>query len=426
MQRILRDDGHAPVDLQQPARVQGLIHRYCPPSIGNLFAIPRRGRADGLEWWTELPGQPRPFDELTAAEQADLQKQLSQRLLALRNLITELERRGDSAAAELRELPTTAAPDTLYSVGGEPLLIRWLPNVPSAESGPTPAPVAASPRAPAPTPPPSTHTRRRWVLPLLIPLLGGLALLGLWLGLNYYERFSLPRAQDQGEVEPLACRDANSPPPEFVTIFDTSGSMNLHISATHEDEEWYFGMPDFLRVMRALDPRIQRLNASPSRLDVAKAAFTDLVQAIDPAVDIGLVTYRGCEVPVVQGRFTADQRPTLVDGVRNLVAHDGTPLAASLQKAASMVDGKERDAVILAFVDGADGCGRNQCAVARDIARQQPRLRVNVVDISNSGLSDCIAEQTGGRVFGSRDAADISDMLKDAGRETLSAAHCPD
>ncbi|MDR5900287.1 VWA domain-containing protein [Halomonas vilamensis] len=426
MQRILRDEGYVLVDPRQPERLQGLIHRYCPPSIGNLFAIPREGRTGDLEWWTELPGQPRRLDELPAAEQAALQERLSQRLSALKSLIDELERRGDPAAAELQALPTAPALDTLYSVGGEPLLIRWAPIAPAPAASPTPtvAPTA-TPKVPTPIPPPipkQVSTRRRvgWVLPLL---LSGLALLGLWMGITHWERFPWPPTEEVIE-EPFACRSADTPPPEFITIFDTSGSMNLHISTTEEDEQWYATMPEPLRTMRAHSPRMQRITASPSRMEVAKEAFSELARAIDPAVDIGLVTYRGCEAPIVQGRFSAEQRPMLVQGVRNLVADDGTPLAASLQKAASMVDGRERDAVILAFVDGADGCGNDHCAVAREIAMQQPRLRINVVDISNRGLSNCIAEQTGGRVFGSQDAAAISVMLKDAGREALSAAQC--
>lgn len=420
MQRILRDEGHVLVDPQQPAHRQALIHRYCPPSIGHLFATPREGRTGGLEWWTELPGQPRRLDELTGGEQAALKARLSQRLAALEGLIAELERRGDPAAAELRALPMSPAPDTLYSVGGEPLLIRWTPiaSKPGATQAPTPT-RAAVPRAPAPA-----RRQRRCVLPLWLPLLGAMALLGLWLALYQWDRLSFFWPGHEEPVEPFACRDDDVPPPEFVAIFDTSGSMNLNISASKEDEQWFFGMPELVRAMRTNDARVQRLMASPSRLEVAQDAFAELVGAIDPGIDIGLVTYRGCGVPVVQGNFTAAQRPKLIDGVLSLKADDGTPLAASLRRAAEMVDGVDRDAVILAFVDGADGCNENQCEVARDIASRQPRLRVNVVDISGSGLSNCIAEQTGGRVFGSQDTRVITGMLKDAGREALNATYC--
>ncbi|GEN26481.1 hypothetical protein HVA01_01270 [Halovibrio variabilis] len=422
MQRVLREEDLALAESHQPERLQTLVYRYCPPSIGNLFALPRDGNSGALEWWTELAGQPRHFTELPLAEQEALKQRLDQRLSALGNLITELEKRGEPAAAELRKLPTTPDTSNLYAVNGEPLLIRWVPT----ESASIPASVPSPATAPLPSAAvkPTSSASRRWVIPLLLPLLAGLALLGLWLAFTHWERFSLPWQPSDAKALPFACRNDDTPPPEFITIFDTSGSMNLNIQTSMEDEQWLFNMPDFLRELRANDPRVQRMMAEPSRLTIAQHAFSDLVQAIDPDVDIGLVTYQGCEATIGHGVFNAEQRPQLIEGVHGLAANDGTPLAASLLRAAGMVDGKERDAVILAFVDGADGCGQNQCAVAQDIASRQPRLRVNVVDISNSGLSNCIAEQTGGRVFGSQDAELISTMLKEAGRETLSEEYC--
>lgn len=431
MQRVLREEGMVLAEPLQPQRLQRLVHRYCPPSIGNLFATPRPGSSGDIEWWTELTGQPRPIAELQPKEQEALRNRLAQRLSALSNLIAELEKRSDAAASELRQLPTAPNAENLYSVNGEPLLIRWVPIVPAS----TPLSGVRPPVAPVPQPAsarpvtPPSKLQKRWLLPfLLLPLVGLLLLLGVWLAFSLWNssggRFALPWFNNEAETTPFTCRRDDAPPPEFITIFDTSGSMNLNIQATQEDERWFFGMPDFVRQIRAHDPRVQRLIAAPSRLKVAQDAFTDLVSAIDPQVDIGLVTYRGCEAPVMQGIFSAAQRSQLIKGIQQLTADDGTPLAASLLQAANAVDGRDRDAVILAFVDGADGCEQNHCAVAQEIASRQPRLRINVVDISNSGLSDCIAEQTGGRVFGSQDADMISTMLIDAGREALSEEYC--
>src|SRR5690554_474626 len=203
MQRILRDDGHVLADPQQPAQREALIHRYCPPSIGNLFATPREGKNHCLEWWTELPGQPQHFAALSPAEQAQLKERMTQRLAALSSLIDELERRGDPVAAELRALPTQPTENTLYSVGGDPVLIRWAPV--RSLAAPTPVASAASAAAAA-SPPPAAPSkqRRRWVVPVMLPLLlGGLALLGLWLGLHH-GRFALPWPNGQDGAVPLS------------------------------------------------------------------------------------------------------------------------------------------------------------------------------------------------------------------------------
>ncbi|MGP9591134.1 hypothetical protein, partial [Halomonas sp. AOP42-B2-16] len=111
-------------------------------------------------------------------------------------------------------------------------------------------------------------------------------------------------------------------------------------------------------------------------------------------------------------------------GIQALNAYDGTPLAESLVAAAELVDGRERDAIIIAFVDGADGCEQDQCQIAAEIAQNQPRLTINVVDVTTGGRSNCLAKHTGGQVFSSQDAVEITSMLEQASSQILNASHC--
>ena len=210
MQRVVRDEGYTLVDQSQPAHRQALIHRYCPPSIGNLFATPREGRNGSVEWWTELTGQPRRLADLTSTEQAELNSRLTQLLTALGHLITELERRGDPAAEELRTLPTQPGADSLYSINGEPLLIRWAPvralTTPAVSASPA---SATAPTRPAPEAP--LKRQRRWLVTIVLPLLlGSLALLAVWLVFDW-SRFSLPWPQSQAGAEPAVSRDRAEP-----------------------------------------------------------------------------------------------------------------------------------------------------------------------------------------------------------------------
>lgn len=209
MQRLLRDRDHALVDPELPGRQQVLIHRHCPPSIGNLFATPREGRDGCLEWWSELPGQPRPFAVLSASEQARLKERLTQRLAALGSLIDALERRGDSAASALQALPTHPTEENLFSVGNEPVVIRWAPL--RAVATPSPAAHQASPTAP---PPPQAPVQRRrgLLVPVMLPLLlGGLALLGLWLAFQHGSGISSLWPPVERSIEPLDPRDQAEP-----------------------------------------------------------------------------------------------------------------------------------------------------------------------------------------------------------------------
>lgn len=107
----------------------------------------------------------------------------------------------------------------------------------------------------------------------------------------------------------------------------------------------------------------------------------------------------------------------------NTPADQGTPLAASLRHAAARVDGVDKEAIIILFIDGEDGCGENVCALSRQIAQQQPRLKINVVDVSGNGLSSCAAELTGGRIYSSQDITQIDDFFVQAAAE-LANSNC--
>ncbi|MGV2836799.1 vWA domain-containing protein, partial [Pseudomonas shirazensis] len=118
------------------------------------------------------------------------------------------------------------------------------------------------------------------------------------------------------------------------------------------------------------------------------------------------------------------QRPALISGIEGLVPNDGTALSASLDLAAKSMNGRDRDGVIVMFVDGADGCGEDVCAVAQRIAQEQPRLRVNLVNISNNSLANCIADSTGGRVYSGDNAVQVAAALKQASQEVSSSNNC--
>ena len=206
-----------------------------------------------------------------------------------------------------------------------------------------------------------------------------------------------------------------------MVVLDTSGSMNLNIKSVKADEDWFFGSD----LNKLLDPnRTMRLTARPSRMDVAKDSLASMINGLDPKIDTRLITFAGCERTPDRGVFRFGDRPRLINGIRGLAPDDGTPLADSLAHAASTVDGRNNDAVIVMFVDGEDGCGQDVCAVSRRIAREQPRLRVNVVKIGVGGTSRCIAENTGGRVYSSTNAAELGSQLKQASKEVSSNAKC--
>lgn len=474
MQRVIRDTQASPQGMSALQDKVALIQKHFPATVASLFAIPRMGSGEVLEWWTELGGQPTPYAELNEDAQRRLLHTYDVRQTSLGQLADELQKRGQTTDADaLRSLIGTPELDTLYSLNGEPLVVRWNQLKPK----PVPVPPPVVPVAPVvPVVPPSR--RGWWLAAALLALL--LLLLALWLYWFLHrdpvvvvppvapveapieqplEPAPEPVVEPIPEPEPepvppepepvpvpepkpvpppkpvvaapppaptldnFACRkkSPNTEIPQFVVVLDTSGSMDLNIKSLKSDEDWLFAneFNKFLDMDRTL-----RITAKPTRMDVAKDSLAGMINGLDPKIDTRLITFAGCRSTPDQGVFKFGDRPRLINGIRGLISNDGTPLADSLAYAASTVDGRNNDAVIVMFVDGEDGCQKDVCAVSRQIARDQPRLRVNVVSIGAGGPSRCIAQNTGGRVYSSSDAAELGKQLKLASKEVSSNAKC--
>lgn len=485
MQRVIRDAQATPEGMSALQAKVALIQKHFPPNVASLFAIPRMGSGDVLEWWTELGGQPTPYAELNEDAQRRLLQTWDARQASLELLADELQKRGQpSVADELRSLLGAPELDKLYSLNGEPLAVRW------NQRPPRPIPPPVIPVAPviAPVVAPVVARQSRlgwWVAAALLALL--LLLLALWLYWFLHREPVVPivpvapvapvvvpvapvvtpvepvpepvvepvpepepEPQPVPEPEPVpvpapkpvpppkpvvvapppaptldnfACRkkSPDTKIPQFVVVLDTSGSMDMNIKSVKADEDWFFSN-EYNRYLDA--NRTMQIFAKPTRMDVAKDSLAGMINGLDPKIDTRLITYEGCNSTPDQGVFKFGDRQRLINGIRGLRPNDGTPLADSLAKAASTVDGRNNDAVIVMFVDGEDNCQKDVCAVSRQIAQNQPRLRVNVVNIGTGGPSRCIAENTGGRVYSSNNAAELGKQLKLASKEVASNAKC--
>lgn len=427
MQRVIRDS-HASQDAAAALEQRvALIRQHFPPAIAHLYAIPRQGRDGVLEWWSPLEGQPHVYAELGRDQQAALLQRYEERQAAVGQLANELQQRGQTqAAGALRSL--IAPPDlgNLYSINGEPLVIRWGQTVPVAAPtpppppapAPKPAPPAARPAPqPRPAPPPRAVPARR--LRLWPWLLFGLLLALLYaLWLNWPMLWARWQADHSAMCTPGAGFQAS----EFAVVLDTSGSMNERIRVKRADDPWYISLLAKIPVVEQFLPSGK---APPTtRLSVAKTALGAVIEDLDPKVAMRLVTFNGCNSPIDHGVFARDQRSDLIERIAGLNARGGTGLGISLEAAAASMDGRERDGVIVMFVDGRDSCGTSICKVSEQIAQSQPRLRINIVNISASTGSNCAASNTGGRVYTADDAAAVAAALEEASREVSQGNGC--
>ncbi|CAM5204041.1 hypothetical protein CDEN61S_00880 [Castellaniella denitrificans] len=460
MQRVCRDAPPGlPIAEHQPAI--DLLHGLLPPHESRLFALPRAG-ADGLrEWWTTQEGQPQPYSGLDEKSQATLLEKYQGTLSDLLKLGDTLRQQGRTGEADLLEnLPRT--PDTrhLYSLNGTPLITHWHAGL--SGLAPAVAPLAVPADTTALT---TTGPTRRWLWLLALLALLALLLAAWWWWTHRTPPVSEPisppvatpvappppepaaSATPEPVVPPvsepvpqppaptksaagLTCapRPADQSPPELVIVFDTSNSMDLNIATSPEDEDWIFSLTAQQR-SRLSAPEKARFLAMlrrPTREEVAKKSLIDLVEQLPTSQSISMVTFNSCTAPTTirHGPFPGTQHARITQLIQRLKINGGTPLADSIEAAAAMVDGKNRDAIIVVFLDGEDGCGEDQCATAARIAKAQPRLKFNVVDISGQGLSNCIAKSTGGRVYSTRDAARIAEALSQSVREVSEDVIC--
>ncbi len=95
------------------------------PSTARLFAEPLISRGNDvapptIAWYSDFEGEGRPYSELDESARADLSDVLSRRLAPLADLVDD----GD-AGRLVRAALNTLDPDSVWSVGGRPVILNW-------------------------------------------------------------------------------------------------------------------------------------------------------------------------------------------------------------------------------------------------------------------------------------------------------------
>lgn len=175
---------------------------------------------------------------------------------------------------------------------------------------------------------------------------------------------------------PLPCRQ------DAMIVFDASGSMA--------------GM--------------LRTGVRNSRIDQVREALQDVLPQIESYRNLGLIVYgpgeatnscrnidlRFTPVPFAAARIIAD--------VNALVPSGDTPLTRSVEKAADVLNFRDREGVIVLFTDGEETCGGKTCALARRLRSEAHDLTIHVVDYTirdpygnrSRFKSRCLVNETNG------------------------------
>ena len=454
-----------------------IVRAHLPPSTATLFAKPEiKSDRVTVEWYSELEGQPYliPENESGKAALQKISPVIQQRLNAISTLTQNLTQKGSISAEQsawLNQLVDGATHDTrqIYLVNNEPVITGW--GIGKKVEPPAPPPVV-----PVVAP---KHRWCYWLLPLLLLLLGLLA----WWWFNREPvvppKVEPPKVEEPKKEEPKIEEPKPEPPkeepkveepkpepvqepikeepkveppvveppkeepkqppqkvckpkykpgetPQMVMVFDNSGSMFFTMQESSQTIDAFIQRAE---TYGASDEEIQYMQRLPNRLSTAKKASTNIINSIGKNVDIGLVSLRTCPAATNHGFYSPGKRNALKAKIQAMTPAEGdssgTPLYNGLQVASSMVDGVKRDAFILILSDGKDNCNTPDiCGLANQIAKQKPRLKVNVVDIGGARAANCVASATDGKVFTANNQKQVVSMVNQAIKPMTKTDEC--
>jgi hypothetical protein len=217
--------------------------------------------------------------------------------------------------------------------------------------------------------------------------------------------------------------------PELLIVFDASGSMDISLLATDQDLERAGveqKMDSFTRLLTgSADTRARDyVLREPKRITAAKQATSAVVRQLPSDINVGLVLVEDCPQARSVGYFSPGQRANLLSRIAAIHPVESTPLADGIAKAGQMLDGVNRESIMLVVSDGVESCGRDPCSVARALASSKPHLKINVIDILGTGAGNCLAQLTGGKVFTANNVNELSSMTSRAAKDVMVPEHC--
>lgn len=220
--------------------------------------------------------------------------------------------------------------------------------------------------------------------------------------------------------------------PEMAIVFDTSGSMNISMLTSNADLQRFESMRAqvqqnplaALMIIGQLQQMERDIVREPKRMSVAKQAAIGVVKRIPSDVGIGLVLVGDCPNAQSLGFFPPAQHATLRGRIDSLSPNGGTPLADGVRRAGALLDGRNKESLMVVISDGEESCNGDPCAVARQLAQSKPNLKINVVDILGTGAGNCLAQATGGQVFTVRNVNEMNVMLDKAAKDAIGPGNC--
>jgi Mg-chelatase subunit ChlD len=166
---------------------------------------------------------------------------------------------------------------------------------------------------------------------------------------------------------------------------------------------------------------LARQNTGRKRIDDARAAALKLVDAVPASFEIGVISFVGCAAHT--DLSPGKDRQAVASIVRALQPGGGTPIAAALRNARSLMLLSHSGGAMVVVTDGNESCRGDPCAEARELNRQLPDVRVHVIDVTGLSKLQCVAEATHGSIAVAKDSTSLARAISEAGK-TIQADDC--
>jgi Ca-activated chloride channel homolog len=183
---------------------------------------------------------------------------------------------------------------------------------------------------------------------------------------------------------------------DAMLVFDASGSM----AGTDIDEQ----RPHIAKVREALNA---------------------VLPQVAPRRDLGLIVYgpgphAKCENVELRLKPGPNTAQTILAEVNGVVPAGQTPITSAVRDAASVLDFREKPAVVVLLTDGEETCGGDPCKLARQLRAEAKQLTIHVIQFKVPGAtwlasgtgSACMAEETGGLSLSAHSKKELIEALK--------------
>ena len=161
-----------------------------------------------------------------------------------------------------------------------------------------------------------------------------------------------------------------------------------------------------------------------SKVEIARETVAGVIGDWNPQNHLGLVAYghrrkgdcNDIETLIEPGPLDAGSYLKTVNGLNALGM---TPLTAAVKHAAAALKYSEQKATVILVSDGEETCNLDPCAVGAELEKSGVDFTAHVIgfDVANpqhQAQLRCLAENTGGRYFNARDAAELDAAIHGA------------